>query len=66
MHWPRILTLLALWLAAPPVAALLGYAGGKAFASLTRVGPALVAVGWLALARRRRSERKYEGLRILR
>jgi hypothetical protein len=26
----------------------------------------LVALGWLALARRRRAERKYEGLRILR
>ena len=27
---------------------------------------ALAALGWLALARRRRSQRKYEGLRILR
>jgi PiT family inorganic phosphate transporter len=48
VHWSRITTLVALWVAAPLAAAVLGYAGGKAFVRVTRVGPGLVAVGCLA------------------
>jgi PiT family inorganic phosphate transporter len=48
VHWRTIATLGVIWVAAPLVAAGVGFAGGKAFRSVTRVGPALVLVGCLA------------------
>jgi PiT family inorganic phosphate transporter len=48
VHWSQIGTLAALWVAAPPAAAVLGYLGGRVFARAAHVGPALVAVGCLA------------------
>jgi PiT family inorganic phosphate transporter len=48
VHWRTIATLAAIWIAAPLVAAAVGFGGGKAFRNVTRVGPALVLVGCLA------------------
>src|SRR5581483_10830718 len=48
VHWRTIGTLAAIWVAAPVAAACLGYAAGKAFEAVTRVGAGLVAVGALA------------------
>jgi PiT family inorganic phosphate transporter len=48
VHWHTIATLVVIWVLAPPVAALLGFGGGKAFRGVTRVGGALVLVGCLA------------------
>lgn len=48
VHWPTVLTLIVIWAAAPPVAAALGFAGGKTLARVRRVGLGLVAVGCLA------------------
>src|SRR4051812_41303080 len=48
VHWRTIGTLVAIWVAAPCVAALIGFGAGKAFAGVTRVGGALVVVGCLA------------------
>ncbi|MFL5954755.1 MAG: inorganic phosphate transporter [Gaiellaceae bacterium] len=48
VHWRTILTLVAIWVAAPFAAALIGFVGGKTLGSVTRVGAALVLVGALA------------------
>jgi PiT family inorganic phosphate transporter len=48
VHWRTIATLAVIWVVVPPVAALVGFAGGKAFGSVTRVGGALLLVGCLA------------------
>jgi PiT family inorganic phosphate transporter len=48
VHWHTIATLAVIWVAAPPVAAVIGYGGGKAFGRVTRTGGALVVVGCLA------------------
>jgi PiT family inorganic phosphate transporter len=48
VRWSTIGSLVALWVAAPPAAAVLGYAGGKAFRRVTHAGAALVAVGCAA------------------
>ena len=48
VHWRPIATLAAIWLAAPPAAAALGFAGGRALGSVPRVGAGLVIVGCLA------------------
>jgi PiT family inorganic phosphate transporter len=48
VHWRTILTLVAIWAAAPPVAAAIGYASGATLGSVRRVGAALVLVGCLA------------------
>ena len=48
VHWRTIATLVVIWVAAPPVAAAVGFAGGKTLRRVTRVGPALVLVGCLA------------------
>ncbi len=48
VHWHTIGVLVVIWVAAPPIAAVLGFAGGKTFARVTRVGGALLAVGCLA------------------
>jgi PiT family inorganic phosphate transporter len=48
VHWHTIATLVVIWVAAPVVAALVGFGGGKALRGVTRVGPALVLVGCLA------------------
>ena len=48
VHWRTIATLAAIWVAAPPVAAVLGFAGGRAFRRVTRVGGLLLAVGCAA------------------
>lgn len=48
VHWHTIGTLVVIWVAAPPVAALLGYAGGRTLAAVRRVGAALVLVGCAA------------------
>ena len=45
VRWHTILTLVAIWAAAPPVAAALGYVGGRTLGRVTRVGGALVLVG---------------------
>jgi PiT family inorganic phosphate transporter len=48
VHWRTIATLVVIWVAAPLVAAALGFAGARVFAGVTRVGGALVVVGCLA------------------
>ena len=48
MHWRTIATLAVIWVLAPPLAAAIGFAGGKAFGRATRVGAGLVLVGCLA------------------
>ena len=48
VHWRTIGTLAVIWVAAPPAAALIGYAGGKTLGGVTRVGAGLVVVGCLA------------------
>jgi inorganic phosphate transporter, PiT family len=48
VHWRTITSLVLVWLAAPPVAAAIGFLGSKALASVTRVGAGLLAVGCLA------------------
>jgi PiT family inorganic phosphate transporter len=48
VHWRTIATLAAIWVAAPPLAAALGFAGGRAFRRVTRVGGLLLAVGCAA------------------
>ena len=48
VHWRTIATLAAIWVAAPPAAAALGFAGGRTFAHVTRVGGLLLAVGCAA------------------
>jgi len=48
VHWHTIGILVAIWVAAPPVAGLLGFAGGKTLAGVKRVGGALVLVGCAA------------------
>jgi PiT family inorganic phosphate transporter len=48
VHWRTIGTLAVIWVAAPFVAAVVGYGAGRAFAGVTRVGGALVFVGCLA------------------
>ncbi len=48
VQWRTIATLAAIWVAAPPVAAMLGFAGGRAFRRVTRVGGLLLAVGCAA------------------
>jgi PiT family inorganic phosphate transporter len=48
VHWHTIGILVVIWVAAPPVAAALGFAGGKTLAGVKRVGGALVLVGCAA------------------
>jgi len=48
VHWHTIGILVVIWVAAPPAAALLGFAGGKTLAGVKRVGGALVLVGCAA------------------
>ena len=48
VHWRTIAMLAVIWVAAPLAAAAVGFAGGKAFRRVTRVGTALVLVGCLA------------------
>jgi inorganic phosphate transporter, PiT family len=48
VHWRTIETLVVIWVAAPPVAAALGFVGGKTVGRVQRVGLALVVVGALA------------------
>jgi PiT family inorganic phosphate transporter len=48
VHWHTIGILAVIWVAAPPAAAAIGFAGGKTLGSLQRVGAALVVVGCLA------------------
>jgi PiT family inorganic phosphate transporter len=48
IHWHTIGTLVVIWVAAPPVAAVLGYLGGRTLAGVKRVGGALVLVGCAA------------------
>ncbi len=48
VHWHTIGVLAAIWVAAPLVAAAVGFAGAKALGRVTRVGAALVLVGALA------------------
>src|SRR3954468_14735223 len=42
VHWRTIAILVVIWAAAPPLAALLGFAGGKVLGGVERVGLALV------------------------
>jgi PiT family inorganic phosphate transporter len=48
VHWRTITTLVVIWVAAPPLAAVLGFAGGRTVGRVQRVGGALVLVGCLA------------------
>ena len=48
VHWHTIGLLALIWVAAPPAAALIGFAGGKTLGAVKRVGGALVLVGALA------------------
>jgi len=48
VRWDTIATLAAIWVAAPPLAAALGYLGGRTLGRVTRVGGALVLVGGAA------------------
>ena len=48
VHWHTIAILAVIWAAAPPVAAAVGYAGGRTLAGVKRVGGALVLVGCAA------------------
>jgi len=48
VHWHTIATLAVIWVAAPPVAAIVGFAGGKTLGKAQRVGGALVLVGCVA------------------
>jgi inorganic phosphate transporter, PiT family len=48
VHWHTILVLACIWVAAPPIAAAVGFAGGRTLARVQRVGAALVLVGCLA------------------
>jgi PiT family inorganic phosphate transporter len=48
VHWRTIVTLVVIWVAAPPVAAAIGFAGAKTLGGVQRVGGALLAVGCLA------------------
>lgn len=48
VHWGTIGVLAAIWVAAPPVAAALGFVGGRSVARVSRVGTALVLVGCAA------------------
>jgi PiT family inorganic phosphate transporter len=48
VHWRTIVTLVVIWVAAPPLAAAVGFAGGKTLGRVQQVGGALVVVGCLA------------------
>jgi inorganic phosphate transporter, PiT family len=48
VHWRTIGTLAAIWVLAPPVAAVAGLVGGRLFRGVRDVGPGLVVVGCLA------------------
>ncbi len=48
VHWHTILILVVIWVAAPPVAAALGFAGGKTLGGVKGVGTGLVVVGAVA------------------
>jgi PiT family inorganic phosphate transporter len=48
VHWRTIATLVVIWVAAPPIAAALGYVGGRSLGRVTRVGGLLLAVGCAA------------------
>src|SRR5579884_931001 len=48
VHWRTVATLVALWVAAPPAAAALGFAVARAVGRVRRVGGGLVVVGCLA------------------
>jgi PiT family inorganic phosphate transporter len=48
VHWHTIAFLTAIWAAAPPAAAVLGYVGGRTLGGVRRVGRALVLVGCAA------------------
>jgi PiT family inorganic phosphate transporter len=48
VHWRTIATLAVIWVLAPPVAAVLGFVGGRTVGRIQRVGAALVVVGCLA------------------
>src|SRR3954452_22226086 len=48
VHWQTIAVLASIWVAAPIVAAAIGFAGGKALTGVKRVGAALVLVGCVA------------------
>ncbi len=48
VHWRTIGTLAVIWVAAPPVAAMLGFAGARTVGRIERIGAALVLVGCLA------------------
>jgi inorganic phosphate transporter, PiT family len=45
VHWHTIATLAAIWVAAPPAAAAIGFVGGKMLGGVRRVGAGLVLVG---------------------
>jgi len=47
VHWHTIAVLAVIWVAAPPVAAALGFAGGKTLGGVRRVGGGLLLVGCL-------------------
>ena len=48
VHWHTIGILVVIWVAAPPVAAAVGFVAAKGFAHVARVGAGLVVVGCLA------------------
>jgi PiT family inorganic phosphate transporter len=48
VHWHTIATLAVIWVAAPPVAAVVGFLGGKTLGGIERVGIGLVLVGCVA------------------
>jgi len=48
VHWQTIAVLASIWVAAPIVAAAIGFAGGKALTGVKQVGAALVLVGCVA------------------
>jgi PiT family inorganic phosphate transporter len=48
VHWRTVVTLVALWVVAPPAAAALGFVVARAVGRVQRVGGALVLVGCLA------------------
>jgi len=45
VHWRTVVTLVVIWAAAPLVAALLGFAGGRSLGRVPRAGAALLLVG---------------------
>ena len=48
VHWHTVAVLAAIWVAAPVVAAGVGYTGGRTLGGVTKVGSALVLVGCAA------------------